>query len=801
MRKIVHYINILFNLSSHEWPRVILSWLLKFILQASYIMGSTVLLALFVEEYGVTNLPFLYITSSLFIVFGSILFSFFLERFTKKNEIFMITIFSSILFLIVPFFSHTSSVFYGTLFFTLSVFLAQLNIILYLFIEELFSPLESERTLPIIESAEPIGGIFAGLLLTASVTVFNLSAVTILYYVGIILFFIVPILLSFLKFTNKVPRLEIKEEIESSPENRFARAQKGLRHIKGVTFLKGMLVVVLLHFAFLNLVEFQYTTALDASIKNEKSIHPEESTHHVADEDNSYVNALTHGLAFWHVTFSIIAFLIQVLSASRIHKRLGVIKSMKIHPLLNLFSGVFLLFKFGYVSGVAARGIFEVTTLMHRTSYHASFYALKKSIRDQVKEFMEGIIRPFGMMLGTILLLVIVYFSPKEIQHNIISGCMVIIMIVMYVSLSKMKSQYTLVAKKNLTARNSNIEKIEAIEILSQKGHEDVLDILGKNVHDHQHPIVQSKILETLGAKQDVNSIPSILNAFDSEFKEVKLAAARSLGCFKELGKHFFSQSFAKHRVIQALHKLFLETKSKTVKSAIIRVFKNINNADVIPFILKVLDNKDENVIADAIYVCGLFNDINAAYYIEKYLKSENPIIRSTTIVSLWNFPVYRLKCLIQLTSMLESNNEKDKISGIYVLGEIRSIQEIPRLIKFLEHENEIIQCHAAIALAKMENVEVTEKVVEFLLHEEEKIKRLTSELLQKVSLPIKRNISNAFKHEISAKIHEIIKKANSSLIDDISEDDLRKLQGHYALISETKEVLMIEEELERRGK
>ena len=792
-RKFVHYINVLFNVSSHEWPRIILSWLLKMLVHASFVMGSTVLLALFVEAYGVVKLPFLYIISALFVVFGSMLFAFLLERFEKKIEIIVIALMGAGLFLIAPLFQDNIIVFYSFLFIGISVLISQLNIILALFIEELFSPLESERTFPIIESSEPFGGVLAGIIMTFGVTSFHLAATDLLVIIAIVLFLLVPVLLFFLKFANKVPKLESHEEHLEKTQDRFEKTKKGLRHIKGMPFLKGMLVIVFLNFAFISLIEFQYTSVLDAHVV-EAAAHNEGQ-----QEDHAHASALTHGLAFWHVMFSLIAFLAQILSASRIHKKLGIVRSMRLHPALNIFAMLAMLWKFGYVTGVASRGIFEITMMMHRTTYHASFYALKRSIREHVKEFMEGIVRPLGIIAGTIVLYLIITYTPEVWKHTAVTSAMLIIMIAMYVVLLKMQKQYTLVAKKNLSARGSNLEKIEAVEVLSQSGHDAVSDILGKNLNGKQHIQIQKKILESLGKIQDVNAIPDILRMFESQEKGVRLMAVDALASYKRLGKHFFSQSFAKHRVVESLEKLFLDARSKKVQSSVVKVFKNINNADIIPFLINVLNSKNEEVVADAIYVCGLFKDINSAFYLAPFLSSENPRIKSASIIALWSFPSYKLKALIQLTAMLEDENSEVKIAGIYALGEIRAVQEIPRLKIFLKSKNEDISCHAAIALAKMEQHDANEYIVQLLLHKKKELKQKTKSLLKNIPREHQKHIDNLLIHEVSYQIHQLLHEEKSTILEKISSKSLQKLLSLYEIISEIKEMIRIEEELKKR--
>ena len=159
---IEHIFSHVFNISKHEIFRVVIAWILKFLLHTATVLGFTITLALFVGEMGIEKLPLLFVFQALFAIAGTFLLSNYLKKFSKAKAL-NIGAFTFSILAILAFFIHTSS---QILFFTLliliySVIITQMNIALSLFTEELFSPLESERTFPIIESAEPIGCIFA----------------------------------------------------------------------------------------------------------------------------------------------------------------------------------------------------------------------------------------------------------------------------------------------------------------------------------------------------------------------------------------------------------------------------------------------------------------------------------------------------------------------------------------------------------------------------------------------------------------------------------------------------------------
>lgn len=801
MKKILHYLNLLLNVSNHEWARIIFAWTLKLIIHIAFVMGSTIILAIFVDNEGIDKLPLMYIISAILVIMGSGIFAFLLEKYSKKSQILSMTFFSALLFAFSATLSDSSWLFYGSFFIALSFFIAQINIILALFIEEMFSPLESERTFPIIESSEPIGGIIAGIILTILVKYNHFHAINLLYVIAGILLIVFPIFFLFQRFGNKVPKLESKEEHENKDHSQLDAIKKGVRHIKGVPFLKSMFLIVFLQFSLVNLIEYQYTYVLDSELAAQQA-----SSSHV-ESSHGRADALTHGLAFWHVMFSIVTFFSQILSGSRLQRHFGVIKTLQLHPIVNFISGIFTLISFGYGpaaflrygAAITSRGVFEVTGVIHRTSYHASFYALKRSIREQVKEFMEGVARPFGIIFGTSILMIILFVVPIQHQNTAISLSILIGMITMTMALSKMKKQYTLLAKKNLQASRNPIDKIEAVEILAQNGHQNVSGILGKNLFDKQHDVVVKSILQTLKRTNDHESLSDILKLLRSKKAHIQYEAIQTLSSFSQLNEFLKSHSFTKHRILELLKEVFLTTKSKKIKSEVVQVLKNIHHSETIPFLLSILENEDESLVADGVYVCGLFDDISISHYIEKHLSSEHPRLKSAAIQALWRFPNYRLKVLVQLTKMIESKEIEMRISGIHTIGLIGAIQETKRLERMLKTADEKEQMYIYFVLARFGFDEYLPRIIELLFHKEEHILEYSKKYIQKLPHDVYKKMHNLLVHEVSHKIHSLLLQAKTSILENMKTLHLKELQGLYELIAETKEILKIEEELKTR--
>ena len=811
MKSLLRIINRLFNLSSaNEWARVGIAWSLKFFFQIAAVMGMTIITAMFVDKLGLENLPFLYIFSAIFVIIGSLTFVSLLDRFEKNKLIVWISGLGVALLVGVEFLhSQNLFFFFGGLLIVSSMLVGQLNILLSLFIEELFSPLESERTFPIIESAEPLGGIAAGLLILLGIQF--LPTEKLIYLWAGVLVALVVVLQFYSRKDHVIPRLRSKAEIQAiGGGGHWDKVGRSVKQMKAIPFLRMMFLVVFLQWMFVHILEFQYTSAIDNSIMAEHAEKPildshgensgeEDSGRHGAASSghgaDSHADALTHGLGSLHVLLSSLALFFQLFIASHINRYLGVIDTMRVHPFVTIFTTLMLLFKFGFASAVTAKAVFEITSGLQRNAYHASFYTLRRHIREHAKEIMEGIIRPFGMIAGTLFLLGVTIGIPSpELQHTVLSAGMMVIIVLMILISLKLGEKYTQLSRKNLDMPGATSEKFEAIEILAQKGHKGAADLLIKNlIYRREGSDVKIKILQTLGKLKNVYTIPEIIKCFSDTDKNVQHEAVKTMAKFDVLGKHFFTQSFAKYRVTEALQELFLETKSKKIKSDVIHVFANINQSDVVPFLLDVLKNAHDDVKDDAIYVCGMFHDINAAYYLEPFLKSENPRIISNTIISLWQFIPYRLKLLLKLTQMLESKEEEVLMEGLYVLGETQAIQEIPRLKKFLTHENPHLRKHAAISLGKMNHADAVDHLFELMISKDSDVSTQTSDLLPRVHPEVKKHLDGLLRYEAAKRIREILYDVEDPVLEHLPKKTLQELRKAYILASETKEVFRIE--------
>lgn len=839
------WINKLFNVGRHEWPRITIAWCLKLFTHITYIMGWTFLVALFVSKKGIENLPLLFVANALFIMVGSAIYSFLISKFRNEKLLFYTAVLAIIFFAI-------SRVFYNgdlmtfLLFFMIaeSVLLSQINIINFLFIETIFTPNEAQRAMPIVESAEPIGGIIGGAVV-AVLSLYILPDNIVLFFIPFLVFFIITIL-SYMVIFKKVPRLKTEQEHEEHHKVRkMGRIKTGITHLKAIKYLKVLFLMVLCQWTFVMLLEFEFTKFVDEEITHQEeeglwegrtvhgaAIAPEHevydydeydeeeydedeyeegSAHHAAGaasgdehddiEHEKHALHLTHGLGLLHILFHFLSFLMRLLFESRLFQRLGYMRSAMLHPIFTFIGVCGMSFMPGYNAAVALKATSEVMSGVYNDAYHNSYYGMKEYVIEHAKEFFEGVVRPLGLMSGTLLLLLYQFFiHDEELLVVAVNTSMFVLLAIMFWTLMYARKHYTNIAKRHLHQPGAHHIKFNALEVISQAGHDERTDILTKSIPLHKGNVrLKVKTLKALGELHDTDSIPEIIQYFDDPDDKVQLAAVESLEKFSNLGEHFHGNLFAKYRVIEALKELFLKTRSKKIQSAVVDVFKHISHFDIIPFLLEVLETADDDLRADCIYICGMFKDPSIAHYIEKYLESENPQVKANTIIALWQFPKFRLKLLVALMALLESKKTEDQIAGIYALGETGSIQEIPRLLKMLSAKSVEIRKHAAVALAKMNHYGSIEHLIELALHEDPEIALHTKKLLKRAHPNVKGHVDRFIEQEVSKRLYEILKTVKADKLEELDIDTLQMLRNEYELLEDEKEVMKIDEILKKK--
>ncbi|MBU1992443.1 MAG: hypothetical protein ABH856_00870 [Patescibacteria group bacterium] len=484
------------NVKSNELSRVCACFFVKFFYRFGFVVGWTVIIALLVSNYGIKYLPFLFMANGLFILASGTVYTRLVSRFKNSHLIIWTVLTASVVILLATLLMKNSNVFiFPVLIFAESFFLYQLNILIAAFVERFFTPLSSQRTFPVIESADTVAILLAGIVLATLSEIVEPHNFLYLWIFSILM--IVPAL----SLANRYLGGGYSEEISEAQKKKSTFIDilvKGIGRSRKTPFLATLVFIVLFQWLFFSLMEFQYTKSISASVMSDMDL---------PQTVSSYEHALVHALGSLQILFGGSALFIQVFAGSRIIASLGVVSSILLYPMVAFLSVLGLTLNFSYLTGVFAKNNTEMTNAIFKNAYHSAFYILPDKSRELSREFLDGFVRPFSAIIGMSIIVVLQFLFKGEMLLLTTNAALAITAVFMMGYVLRSRKQYTRSAVALLFDENSSVhDKEDAVEILMQKGHSGVFAIFSKALSSDLLPEkVKTKIIDIL-ANLDYNS-------------------------------------------------------------------------------------------------------------------------------------------------------------------------------------------------------------------------------------------------------------------------------------------------------
>jgi HEAT repeat protein len=772
----------------HSLPESLLTralgfWGIKTLFHAGSILGITLLLGYFIAYYDIPKLPLLFLGIAIGTLFGTLVTQILIKWISTISILIFwtILIFSSLIY--IYFLEHSHFLlFFITIGSVFSVGMNQLNILLSIIIEKSFSPLESEEAFPLIESAEPMGGMLAGII-AFFVTSFVEPKFLIVVWSLLILFsFLGLIIFRYKNFHNEVYF-----------EKKVTNKKKWMSSWSLIS--QNKLLYILFWFVFLQsfcflFVEFLYSISLSSIF-----------SHHNTSTEDVLVTELTHGIGFFHLSIYLILLILQIALASKIQKQLGIVKTLFLQPVFIFFNTLISLLTGSLVFGLIGKGGFEIVGGLSKNAYHSSFYAFYPSIREESKEFLEGVSKPLGIIFATLIIIIIssltYIFKVDFIYFYIFCALILFLVITIILFLFRyVQHGYTQLAINNLVNNSLLEEKIDAIEILSQKGHKDTINILSQVLTDKKTSIfVQKKIIKAFGLIDSNEVIPDLFWGLTHPNEEIKIKSINALSKNTSLMKYDMNKIFSYHKLISSLKKIFLNARSKKLHLEVIKIFKKIKHPSVASFLIDSLKSNNSNIKYSAILGCQFFHDISIAFYISPLLKDKDLFIRSASIIALWEFTRYRKKSFIILKEMIESSDENILVSAIYTIGEL-NIDDFIFVIKdILKKNNNIeIKKHSLVSLIKMGHYNYIPDLLEMLFSNDENLSKNIYKIMfsSVFNHSVHYEFTNKIKHKAMKEIYKILNANKYIDFKYLSKSILKRLIILYNHIGEDKAVYKI---------
>lgn len=499
--------------SPSEMLRMMYAWFMKFFLTVGNILGWTITLSIALTNFSIKVLPFVLLVNALFAITGMLLFSVLINYIQTRNLIIVSSILSIISIITASFFYDNKIVLLVFVLIASGLFITQISILLANHLEDFFSPREAERLFPKIDSAETIGGIVAGLMLVF--LGFALMSYKLLWLWAI---FTIAFLFIFVLIVPEIPPELVKNERNSEQFKKrlkFNGLVQGVKEIKRTPFLQLLLYVSVINWVIAQLVEFEFAKAVNDSILSHGSLLEHEI-------------ALTYGLGSLQILFHSSALIIELLVASRLLQVVGTLGGFLIHAILTFISGLAVLFSFGYLSAVLLRNNFEISSIIHKTSYDTSYYAFRYGTQKPIREIFEGLFMPFGVIIGTLLLIGIQLFFMEDHYILAINLFLIFLVVAMVFVSFHLKDKYVKLAKINLYS-NVPLEKHHAIEVLGQMGHEDAIDELCVAFKQSKDDELKLVLFTAITSKGQTEILPFLLDVIKKEKLFFSKLAMRSL--------------------------------------------------------------------------------------------------------------------------------------------------------------------------------------------------------------------------------------------------------------------------------
>jgi len=538
----------LINVYETEVKDVLFSVYISFTIKFLSVVGWSFLVIYFVQLYGFAFLVNLFLTHGIAMILGYFLFRNFFTRF-KLNSIFAFLVaLMSLCLLVLPFLMQSQILFITLVFISFSLLLNQIKIAKNLFVEDLFSPIQSTRIFPIVESSETIAIIFAGLFVSLFAKFFTFE--NIFFLCAFFTACLIPIII--LHHNNDVKQ-DFNHLFEFNSSVKDSVNETNLSVIKYVVFFQ------VLFFIFL---EFQYLFLLNSS----------------------HGSSFAYELGMYHMIFGSVAILFQLFVASKILRFLGIVKSMMVSPISLLVLTVSNIFTFNFLSILILKTNQELSNILHYNAYHSSYYAFDHNSRIRFMELNESVFRPLALIIGALFILLT---RGWFVGYSYLSIFMILALgscLYFGYRFRKAYDEYPILEIKD---SSSDFQLLNALFILEQNfKHYNIpflINFLLKNNPSHS---VSSKVVAILTKFPDLNYLDSYINLLNvNQFRLPALKIIRTIliNCAAEIDDLPITRS----TILNLYNDLLVENVNPNVEAEVL-CFKLLANSDLEQTILRL---------------------------------------------------------------------------------------------------------------------------------------------------------------------------------------------------------------------
>lgn len=782
----------LLNVRASERSAVLVSWLLRFFLHTGIVLGTTVIIALFVARFGISKLPYLLIFQALLISLGTSYFSHLVKKFST-HALINFTILISAILIGLGIFSHNlnSVAFIVIVTLAQAVFITQLEICILSYTEDLFSPTQGARVFPIIESGELFGGITGGVLTSVLVYWFSVPEILVIWIFSLLA---IALLIRFYQLPShdlsqlyEYPKKSLPaHSIRHKLQHKFAKVGKSLKIFRQHHFIRNLVLVIGVFWICHHLIQFQFTQYVASHVQATMTF----------SSKAAYESELVHSIAKFEAILHASALVIQFFIASRIISSLGMIRSLLIHPVIVILSALSLLMLPRFVIALILRNNLEIGSIIHLNTYHNAYYVIPEEKRSQLREIFEGFIKPAGAIIGMVIVIGLGMFLVDQQVAQIINVILIAILIISISAIHQSSRSYSKLARKNLRNFKSPQDQISALEITQQKGHnphyqkvfiKDIGEIIRSNSTSAE---VLIAALETAAKIQSDKLISPILAVIKHPNHEVRRMAIHAL--------HQFNNQKLKGIVSHIKEHISNETNAG-IRRDLIRLLAKLNKPIARQFFLKNLESSQPMIpLSATIYGIGLTKKHQDRKLLKPYLENPDFHVRSMTLLALWKLHYSHQKLIPKILRHINSAQTDDQIiSKLLLLSKVNFPHIKHQILPTINHPNPNIQLHSAIDLGKKGCSEAIEPLSKIYCHPDPQLRQKARLFIHRLNPKLQNKIKIVSEKLLAQRVQEILSQAQTNNLQQMPISNLQQLHDTYLIsgdhraIKDTAEVLL----------
>mgnify|MGYP001573693414 FL=1 len=669
-----------------------------------------------------------------------------------------------------------------------SCVLVQLSINIETFTERLFSPVESERTFPLVESGDTVATLVAGLVLfffSGYLTTYRA-----LWIVIGILALLVPLFLKYHSFVRSLPGLCLyrKQILGSSSEHHERLSFSDLRKS---TYIRYLILIVIAQWFFSVVLEFLFTYSISSQVAFGGDLVPAVAT--------GVENVLIHEFGFMQILFAGAALLSHFFLAGRVISGVGIGGSMVLHPIVSFLSLATMIVNFSVFSTVLSRINFEVTGVIFRNAYQASYYVFHELKSQFVRLFLDGIVRPIGTLAGTLFLLFCFLFSSSQYYITLVLVGLFCVLLVFLLAIIALQGRYTGYVISQLKDPHTPTDlRLSLLDVLAQRGHEDhAVFLLQLYREPEQSPLVLMKLLEFFSTQDAF--FADILDRLHHQDRVVRFHALRALSSFEQ--RHFFEHnSLSLQTLIGQLKSFFVHESDPDLRFQSLLLLAKFRHEEVTTFLLERLGLEQGASLVALIYACDASGDPAFLEYISSLLSSPYPRVWASTLVILTPHHRFARQISEFFAQKLTSDLVSDRCAVAFVLSHTlpeHSLTMMEKRARSTDTAQEKLLL--AYGLMQLGSSEYHALFLEALFSGDVTLSLAAQRLYAQLPYEKFSVFIRSVERRALFQLHTLMRSFRGATFHELSLKELHSLRQIYTLLHVTEEVIRLDALLEKK--